>query len=229
MSKYNRTYHLPYSPGATSDDKISKSVDSLLGKEIVITEKLDGENTGMTGFKTISHTGETIYDGGVYARSHAAYTTSVWSREVRQLHKIKVEGMLGEGVFLFGENLEGIHSIEYTNLESYFYIFGVRDNNKWVSWNEVEEYSYLLDIPTVPVLFRGVVNTEKELQTIVESLVTKESTLGGEREGIVVRNAGEFDNSDFGSNVMKWVRPNHVQTIDKHWTRNWVKAKISKK
>lgn len=214
MSKYGRTYHLPYSPGTTNDDRISDGVDSLLGKEIIITEKLDGSNTGMV-------------DEGVYGRSHAVFTKNPWDQEVRQLHKIKVEGMLGEGVFLFGENLEGIHSIEYTNLESYFYIFGVRDNNKWISWKEVEEYSYLLDIPTVPVLFRGVINTEKELQAIVESLVTKESTLGGAREGIVVRNAGEFDNSDFGSNVMKWVRKDHV-TTDEHWQRNWKKAQLKR-
>lgn len=214
MSKYGRTYHLPYSPGSTSDDKISESVSSLIGKYIVITEKLDGENTG-------------IQDLGVYARSHGAFTTSSWSREVRLLHKMKVENMLGNGVFLFGENLEGIHSIEYTNLESYFYIFGVRDNNKWVSWDEVEEYSYLLDIPTVPVLFRGIVNSEKELQKIVEDLVTKPSVLGGSREGVVVRNAGDFENEDFGENVMKWVRKNHV-TTDKHWTRNWKKAKLVK-
>lgn len=214
MSKYNRTYHLFFSPGATNDDRISDSVDTLLGKEIVITEKLDGENTGMK-------------DEGVYARSHAAFTTSAWSREVRQLHKIKVEDMLGENVFLFGENLEGIHSIEYTNLESYFYIFGVRDNNKWISWSEVEEYSFLLDIPTVPVLFKGIVNTQKELKTLVESLVSQPSSLGGPREGIVIRNAVEFDNKDFKENVMKWVRKNHVQT-DEHWQRNWKKAKIKR-
>jgi hypothetical protein len=34
-------------------------------------------------------------DEGVYARSHAEFTTSGWSRE-RQLHKVKVEGQLGE-------------------------------------------------------------------------------------------------------------------------------------
>ena len=39
MSKYGRTDHLPWSPGATNDDRISNSVDSLLGKEIIITEK----------------------------------------------------------------------------------------------------------------------------------------------------------------------------------------------
>lgn len=213
MSKYNRTYHLPWSPGATSDDKISTDVENLVGTEIVITEKLDGENTGMT-------------DKGVYARSHAAFTTSPWSREVRLLHKMKVEDQLGEGVFLFGENMEGVHSIEYTNLDSYFYIFGVRDNNIWIPWQQVEEYSYLLDIPTVPVLFRGVVNSVKELKDLVEDLVSKPSKLGGPIEGVVVRNAGMFHNDDFADNVQKWVRKDHVTTNDKHWTRNWQRAKI---
>jgi hypothetical protein len=213
MSKYNRTYHLPWSPGSTNDDRISNGVESLLGIDIVITEKLDGENCGMT-------------DGGVYARSHATFTTSPWSREVRQLHKLSVEDELGDGVYLFGENMEGIHSIEYTNLTSYFYIFGIRDNNIWIPWDKVEEYSYLLDIPTVPVLFKGVVNTEKELKDIVNGLVSKPSQLGGQIEGVVVRNASLFHNDDFADNVMKWVRKGHV-TTDEHWTRNWVKAKIN--
>jgi hypothetical protein len=213
MSKYGRTYHLPWSPGTTSDDKISNDISSLIGTDIIITEKLDGENTGMT-------------NDGVFARSHATFTTSPWSREVRQLHNLKVRGNLSEDEFLFGENLEGIHSIEYTNLKSYFYIFGLRDNNIWVPWESVEEYSYLLDIPTVPVLFKGVINTEKELKELVEELVSKRSELGGEIEGIVVRSAGMFHNDDFAENVSKWVRPNHVQT-DEHWTRNWKKAKIN--
>lgn len=212
MSKYGRTYHLPWSPGTTSDDRISKSVESLLGINIVVTEKLDGENCGMT-------------DGGVYARSHATFTTSAWSREVRTLHKQEIENSLGEGVFLFGENMEGVHSIEYSDLTSYFYIFGVRDNGIWIPWSKVEEYSYLLDLPTVPVLFRGKVETEKELKDLTLDLVSQPSALGGNREGIVVRNAGEFPNEDFGANVMKWVRKNHVKT-DTHWSRNWVKAKI---
>jgi len=213
MSKYGRTYHLPWSPGTTSDDRISKSVESLLGIDIVVTEKLDGENCGMT-------------DGGVYARSHATFTTSAWSREVRALHKQKIENALGEGVYLFGENMEGVHSIEYSDLTSYFYIFGVRDNGLWISWDKVEEYAYLLDLPAVPVLFRGKIETEKELRELTQDLVSQGSSLGGNREGIVVRNAGEFSNEDFGTNVMKWVRKGHVKT-DTHWTRNWVKAKIS--
>jgi hypothetical protein len=213
MSKYNRTYHLFFSPGATSDDRISKDVSSLIGVDIVITEKLDGENCGMT-------------NDGVYARSHAAFTTSAWSREVRQLHELKIKGQLEDNVYIFGENMEGIHSIEYKNLKSYFYIFGVRDNNIWIPWESVEEYSYLLDIPTVPVLFKGKVHSEKELKELVEKLVSESSELGGEREGIVIRNAGMFHNDDFKDNVLKWVRYGHVRT-DSHWTKNWKKAKLN--
>ena len=213
MSKYNRTYHLPFSPGTTSDDRISKSVDSLLGIDVVISEKLDGENCGMT-------------NQGVYARSHATFTTSPWSKEVRQLHSI-LKHDLSEDVFLFGENMEGIHSIEYSDLTSYFYLFGVRDNFNWISWDEVEEYSYILDVPTAPVLFRGVINTYEELKMIVEDLVSQPSKLGGKCEGIVIRNAASFHNDDFSKNVMKWVRKGHVQTSE-HWTKNWTKANIKR-
>ncbi len=212
MSKYNRTYHLFFSPGSTNDDKISNSVNSLIGIDVVITEKLDGENCGMTR-------------DGVFARSHAAFTTSAWSREVRQLHSL-IRNSIDEDVFIFGENMEGIHSIEYSKLKSYFYMFGVRDNNIWIPWESVEEYSYLLDIPTVPVLFKGIIKSDKELKQIVEDLVSKPSELGGQIEGIVIRNASMFHNDDFSDNVMKWVRKDHVQT-DVHWSRNWKKAKIS--
>lgn len=61
--KYPRTYHLPYSPGTTNDDKKLKDdwFDHFKNQEIVITEKLDGENTAFTS-------------QDVYARSHGAPT-----------------------------------------------------------------------------------------------------------------------------------------------------------
>lgn len=209
--KYPRTYHLPYSPGATNDDKINDK-NNLIGKHIVITEKLDGENSAMT-------------DDGVYARSHVSFTKSEWSKEIRKIHEEKVRYNLGQGVYLFGENLEGIHSINYNNLKSYFYIFGIRDNNIWVSWETVEEYSYLLDIPVVPVLFNGILNTEDDLKLMINDLMDKPSELGGEKEGIVIRNAGIFHNDYFYDNVLKYVRKDHVKT-DIHWTKNWKKSKL---
>ena len=45
--KYPKTMHLPWSRGYTDDDKILRSTDHFVGKEVVITEKMDGENTTM--------------------------------------------------------------------------------------------------------------------------------------------------------------------------------------
>lgn len=212
MSKYPRSYHLDFSPGATNDDRIADNIDSLIGTHIIISEKIDGENTGMN-------------NDGVYARSHATFTTSAWSREVRQIHNQKVSGNLEEGVYIFGENTEGIHSIEYTNMSSYFYIFGVRDNDTWLSWDKVEEYSYLLDIPTVPILYNGTINSKKELTDIIKRIMSEPSELGGVREGVVIRKYKQFHNDDFSSSLQKWVRKDHVTTTT-HWTRTWKKAQI---
>ena len=54
--KYGRTFHLPQSPGATSDDKVMDSIAALESGTLIITEKMDGENT-------------TIHAGGCHARS----------------------------------------------------------------------------------------------------------------------------------------------------------------
>lgn len=42
--KYNRSYHLPFSLGCSSDDKMMDDVSELLNKEVVISEKMDGGN-----------------------------------------------------------------------------------------------------------------------------------------------------------------------------------------
>jgi hypothetical protein len=42
MKKYGRTYHLPISPGATSDDKVMLGLDGLMAGDLVVTEKMDG-------------------------------------------------------------------------------------------------------------------------------------------------------------------------------------------
>jgi hypothetical protein len=210
--KYARTYHLPFSPGATSDDRISHSVDSLLNIPVIITEKLDGSNTTLERY-------------GVFGRSHAAHSENAWDRPMWDIWQ-RIKLSIDLDTYIFGENMYGIHSIEYSNLKSYFYMFGVRDGEIWVPWSTVEEYSFLLDLPTTPVLFNGIITNEKELRSTVEELSQKESILGGKREGIVIRKADAFHNDDFSTSVMKWVRKGHVQT-DVHWTKNWKKAKLN--
>jgi hypothetical protein len=43
--KYPRTPHLPWSPGIGDDDRILDDLSSLQGEPVIITVKMDGENT----------------------------------------------------------------------------------------------------------------------------------------------------------------------------------------
>ena len=54
--KYPRTPHLPWSLGASSDDKVLPSVGHFEGRQVIVTEKMDGENT-------------TLYRDHIHARS----------------------------------------------------------------------------------------------------------------------------------------------------------------
>ena len=135
--KYGRTYHFPFSPGTTSDDRISHDYwqDVQRWKSGVLTEKLDGENTCLNKV-------------GVFARSHAAPTLHKWADYL----KIKWSSIRHDlnDLEIFGENLYAIHSIKYTELPSHFFVFAVRELDRWLSWEEVKFYANMLDLPTVP-------------------------------------------------------------------------------
>ncbi len=223
--KYPRTYHFPFSPGTTSDDRIAKSYDGLLDGSIVITEKLDGENTCLNQY-------------GVFARSHAAPTRNPWASYLwdtwNTLHK-----ELGD-LELFGESLYAVHSIQYGRLESYYYLFAIREGDRWLAWDEVQFYAGVLGLPTVPVLYSGraadlpgedQVPAAEKLKAFILDAVSQPSSLSapaGEvspREGAVARSASSFTTEEFPTCVFKWVRKGHVQT-DQHWTRNWHRAKL---
>lgn len=207
--KYPRTYHFPFSEGAINDDRIQAHWQQLLNGEVVVSEKLDGENT-------------CIKSDGVYARSHGAVNRNPWARPIWEIWE-RVGRSLGD-VHVFGENLYAIHSIKYARLPHYFFVFGVRIGTEWLSWDETVEYAQLLDLPMVPVLARGQLDAAT-LQQLIQAQQASGSHFGGTSEGVVCRTAGAFHNDDFPNAVLKFVRKNHVQT-DEHWTRNWKKAQL---
>lgn len=98
--KYGRTWHYPFSPGTTSDDRINTDYwqDLQTITQLVHTEKLDGENNCLNRY-------------GVFARSHATPTQSAWTYKIRQRWQL-LKNDLGD-LELFGENLYAVHSIEY--------------------------------------------------------------------------------------------------------------------
>ena len=216
--KYPRTYHLPYSPGATKDDK--KLQDDwfkyYIGQEIIITAKLDGENIHMN-------------QKDCYARSDGAPTRSPWSRNIWDPQEglyWRIKQYIGNNETIFGENLYGEHSIHYNKLTDYFHLFAANDGVNWYSWDDVKMLADIMNIPHVPELWRGMIYKEEELQKLVEKYVHESEWYGDIREGVVIRIADSFPIDDFKHYVCKYVRHNHVQT-DEHWTKNWKRAELN--
>lgn len=217
--KYPRTYHVPFSPGATSDDKRLTEDEYLQyfsHKRLVFTEKLDGENSALTHYDC-------------YARSHGAPTRSPWSINLWGNDGLlwRVKSLIGENETVYGENLYGEHSIHYGNLKEYFHIFAVNNGKEWYSWDDVEYMAKILGLPTVPVLGTGYVLSVDDLKETINEYMSQPSAYGDTKEGIVIRVMDAFPtDNNFSHYVCKYVRANHVQT-DEHWTRHWKKAELS--
>ena len=132
-------------------------------------------------------------------------------------------------VYLYGEDIYGVHSIEYGPVpeQATYYAFALRHGHgAFAPFSEVEAYANPREIPVVPVLFNGRFQSVAELRAFVERAHAEPSVLGGEREGVVLRLARGFPVRDFSNNVCKSVRPGHVQT-DEHWSRSWRPCRIA--
>ena len=220
--KYGRTFHYPFSPGTTNDDRINLDwwEDISKIKTVIHTEKLDGENTCLNQY-------------GVFSRSHAAPTLHPWANYLKERWSW-MKNDLGD-LEIFGENLYAIHSIEYTDLDEHFFIFGIRYLDIWLSWEEVEFYAAFFGLPTVPVLLEEEPVDKMSFEASVLDIVKDVSTFDSvdnftkeacSMEGIVSKNKDEYPVDDFKENVFKYVRKDHVKT-DEHWTRNWKRAKLN--
>lgn len=220
--KYGRTYHYPFSPGTTSDDQINHQYweDATKLDWVVHTEKLDGENTCLNKF-------------GVFARSHAAPTVHPWANYLKQRWNL-IKRDLGE-LEIFGENLYAIHSIEYQRLQEHFFVFGIREKDRWLSWEEARFYAGMLDLPVVPELAMVKPKEQSSFEAGVLELVKGASSFGSvdtitqeicTMEGVVTRNVDAFQVDQFKHHVFKWVRKGHVKT-NEHWSRNWTRAPLA--
>lgn len=197
--KYPRTFHLPWSPGATADDRTMEDPDKMFGgAEIVVTEKMDGEST-------------TMYRDYLHARSVDGAPHPSRDR-VRALHGA-IAHDIPEGFRLCGENLYAVHSIAYEGLPAHFLLFSIWDGrNECLPWDETVLWGELLGLHAVPVLYRG--PWDRAAVCLLDEVSA--SRFGGEREGYVVRLAGRFHYGAFRRSVAKYVRKNHV-TTDEHW------------
>lgn len=189
--KYPSTPVLPHSPGSRGNEEFDTSL--FIGKEVVVTEKMDGENCNMLS--------QHIHARSIDGRHHPSRD---W---VKQLHA-RIRFDIPDGWRLCGENLYAEHSIKYDTLESYFYLFSVwNEKNEALDWDSTLEWAEMLGLVVVPTLYRGIWDEDliRNLRVDVET-----------SEGYVVRTVEGFHYNDFTKHIAKFVRPNHVST-DEHW------------
>jgi hypothetical protein len=214
--------HLPCSPEIHHDDSTQDSLhsDALLGEELVVTEKLDGGNC-------------CLMHGRVYARTHKHEATHASFGPIKELYATiqydAVNTEYGPDLALFGENMVGIHSIEYDRLHSYFYLFGAFSfrADRWLSWDEVVRLAHQLRLSHAPIVFRGRIESMAALERLLQQVAQKPSQVSSHHppEGCVVRVSRAFSNTEFDRCVAKYVRKGHVQTDDS-WLRTWRKATL---
>lgn len=190
--KYPRTYHLEWSEGKDSDDKTQYDLSNFEGKEIIITEKMDGENTTMMN--------DSFYARSLDSNNHPSrnFVKGIWGNIK---HEIPINFRI------CGENLYAKHSLKYENLPSYFMVFSIWDRERCLSWDETIEYCELLNLTTVNILYRGMFDLEMIKNIKIDINI---------QEGFVIRLTNEFMLDSFQKSVVKWVRKGHVLT-DEHW------------
>lgn len=213
--KYPKIKHLPFSKGIGRNDRISKNIDNIIGQPIIISEKIDGSNT------CLEPTG--IFHG----RSDKKDRLEPWNENLYadfEIHDLFVNEKPDQTYFF--ENTYAIHSIEYPKLTSYIHLFDIVFEDWFLSSYYCDITAKKYDIPTVPRLYDGIISSEDELKIIIDGLMSSESTYGGPKEGLVVRNCCAFPYDEFEENVFKYVREDHVQTNDKTWKKTWKKAKL---
>jgi len=200
--KYPRTFHLPWSGCVHSDDKVARPewMAALEGQRVIVTEKLDGENTS-------------LYQDHFHARSIDGrhHPSRDWAKNFwgSMRHEIP------QGWRLVCENLTMVHSILYSDLPSYLFGLSVwNEKNECLPWDETQEWFAILDLPMPRTLYDGVFDA-RAIQDLYDQ--DRDWTAS---EGYVLRIAGNFHYGAFHRSVMKFVRKDHMQTI-KHnmWTQ----------
>ena len=204
--KYPKTMHFDFSQSLQNDDRRLETLEDFEGQQVVVTEKLDGENA--TIYSDYYHPRSVIDDG------HA-------SRNWLKGFTPNFQYLIPDEWRVCGESMYAEHSIRYEELKSFFYAFSIwNEINECLSWNAFVEWCDLLKIQHVPVLYIGKFDYET-IKNIYEGLDFEK------QEGIVCRVADSFHYDDFQTHVAKAVRPAHVSTED-HWKKTWKPNKLKK-
>jgi ATP-dependent RNA circularization protein (DNA/RNA ligase family) len=214
MSAFFRYPHIPHvewlGAGAPRDDKVlsPKEAEKLLSGEVLIEEKLDGANLGISLGP----------DGALRFQNRGQYLRPPYVGQFRRLsawiaprEQALIEA-LTPAVIVFGEWCAAVHSVQYTRLPDWFIVFDVydRDDERFLSITRRDSLASDLGLVVVPLVVRG--------RTTVAALKARVMTEGsryrtGPIEGFIIRR----ESSRWIDSRAKLVHPQFVQDIAEHW------------
>jgi len=209
--KFPSTDHLMVLEGASvRDDKVLSILerDQFLSHEVVIEEKIDGANLGL------SFDG----DGNLLAQNRGSYielpSAGQWKPLMSWIdnRRDSLFDVLTDRYILFGEWCCATHSVFYNRLPDWFVGFDLFDSmaKRFVNAKTRREMLTQMNVHLVPQLADGRLSLGEALNLLQESRFG--SVLA---EGLYLR----FDDGDWLEQRAKLVRPDFIQSIERHWIR----------
>lgn len=213
--KYPKTWHHPQSKiNPHGNDRVLSTLEHFIDKDVVVSIKMDGENTS-------------CYRDKLHARSidSGFHPSRTWMKAYHATFCNKIP----DNWRLCGENVYAKHAIKYENLPTYFFVFGIYDDkNICLSWQDTLLMCKELGLMTVPTFYHGIWDEEKIINACPKRTMI-DGVDCGDLEGYVVRISGGFNYDDFPNNCYKFVRPNHVQPGNDHWSKYCIPNTLKKK
>ena len=238
--KYPRTPHLEGSRLQPGDEDLSQiRFDEIRGKHLVVEEKCDGANTGIS-----------FGDGGeLLLQSRGHYLTGGYRerhynllKQWANVHREAFYRVLGERYIMYGEWMYAKHTVYYDALPHYFLEFDIYDREREIFLDTPSRKKMTEEMPvvSVPVLAEGEFMEKESLLRLLgpsayireghlERLRKKAEELGldGERQcrrtDPSVMMEGLYMKEEKEGQVaarMKYVRASFLQCVDfseKHW------------
>lgn len=192
------------------EDKVlsQSEVADLLSSEVLVEEKLDGANLGVS---IDSNFELQVQNRGQYLQTPFTGQFSRLNGWLGQ-HSFQLIDNLRPGQILFGEWCAARHSMDYTSLPDWFLLFDVYDLQKKKFWSSHRRNSFAskLGLKVVPNLYQGKI----ELNQLVELLANSASHYrAGPPEGIIIRKQSDH----WCEARAKLVRASFSQSIEDHW------------
>lgn len=174
LLKYPRTRHIEGSRLQLNDKSDDLPIADLKGKQLVIEEKVDGANCGVSFNKA----GELLlqsrghYLNGGFRERHFNLLKN-WANT----HAKSFLEVLSDRYVMYGEWMYAKHTVFYDQLPHYFLEFDVYDRELNLFLSTEARHNLLLGLPImpVPILYEGEITSRKQVEALVKPSLYKSS------------------------------------------------------